>query len=81
MAAINSVTADQVECLRFVAFRYLDCSLTGVLLVQIKKVLGDRLGSLDQNDEDGESDHESGLLDEAQAELEHLDIDLGKLSL
>lgn len=49
--------------------------------VQIKKLLGDRLGSLDQNDEDGEPDEESGLIEEAQAEIKHLDLDLNKLAL
>lgn len=44
-------------------------------------MLGDKLGSVDQNDEDGDSDQESGLVDEAQAELDHLDIDVGKLAL
>lgn len=52
-----------------------------VCALQIQKLLGDKLGELDENDEDGESDQESGLFEEAQTEIKHLDIDLEKLAL
>ena len=49
--------------------------------VQVKKFLQEKLGSLDENDADGESDQDEGMIEEAQAELQHLDIALGKLAL
>eukprot|EP00892_Ulva_mutabilis_P012690 jgi/Ulvmu1/9794/UM056_0034.1 len=48
---------------------------------KVMDLLQDKLGRLDQNCAEDGSDQDEGLFEEAQAELENLDIDLGQLAL